>query len=232
MRNPRRTARTAAALMIGLMLVSTIAVLGDSLSASAANSVDTAINADYIISGKGGFSRSVVPAVGPPSRGVTTTTVVYQGQFEFRGSLSTLTRVSTQPPVADDRPARDHTAAAPRPWPPASCWSTPPPPAPSNLHVGSVVPVRFAQTGPATMRVGGIFKPNPLAGSYFVGDRYFLLALRQSAPNRGPAQDAPGTRTSKPPMNRILDPYAERQLQDPGPVRAVDEQHRSTSCSG
>ncbi len=38
-RNPRRTAQTAAALMVGLSLVSTIAVLGASLSTSAKNSV-------------------------------------------------------------------------------------------------------------------------------------------------------------------------------------------------
>ena len=93
MRNPRRTAQTAAALMIGLALVSTIAVLGASLRVSAAHSVDTAINADYIISGEGGFSRSVVPAVAHLP-GVTTATTAYQGQFEFRGSLSTLTAVS------------------------------------------------------------------------------------------------------------------------------------------
>ena len=90
MRNPRRTAQTAAALMVGLSLVSTIAVLGASLSASAKNEVDSAINADYIVTGNGGFSKSVVPAVSRVP-GVTTSTVVYQGQFEVgRGSLSTL----------------------------------------------------------------------------------------------------------------------------------------------
>ena len=56
MRNPRRTAQTAGALMIGLALVSTIAVLGASLSTSAKNSVDSAISADYIISGSGSIS--------------------------------------------------------------------------------------------------------------------------------------------------------------------------------
>ena len=38
------------------------------------------------------------------------------------------------------------------------------------------------------MRIGGIFKPNPLVGSFLVGDRFFLLALRQPAPDRRPAQ--------------------------------------------
>ncbi len=185
MRSPRRTAQTAAALMIGLALVSTIAVLGASLSTSAADSVDTAINANYIVSGKGGFSKSVIPAVSNVP-GVTTTTTAYQGQFEFRGSLSTLTAVSTAhlsqtinlhvidgsggPALAAGQLLIDSTTASA-----------------DNLHVGSVVPVRFAQTGSATMRIGGIFKPNPLAGSFFVGDRFFHVPLRQPAPGRRPA---------------------------------------------
>ena len=49
MRSPRRTAQTSAALMVGLALVSTIAVFGASLSKSATSSVDEAISADYII---------------------------------------------------------------------------------------------------------------------------------------------------------------------------------------
>ncbi len=69
MRNPRRTAQTASALMIGLALVSTIAVLGASLSTSAKNSVDSAVSADYIITGSGGFSKSVAPSRRAPPRG-------------------------------------------------------------------------------------------------------------------------------------------------------------------
>ncbi len=206
MRNPRRTAQTAAALMIGLTLVSTIAVLGASLSASAANSVDTAINADYIISGDGGFSKSVVPAVAHLP-GVTAATTVYQGQFEFRGSLSTLTAVSTPqlsqtinlhvihgsgaPALAAGELLVDATTARA-----------------DNLHVGSPAPVRFAQTGTATMRVGGIFKPNPLAGSFFVGDGFFLSHFEDPLPIVVLLRTAPGTRDLNPTLNRILDPYA------------------------
>ena len=43
-----------------------------------------------------------------------------------------------------------------------------------HLSVGSVVPVKFAQTGSSTLRIGGIFQPNALIGSYLVGDSYFL----------------------------------------------------------
>src|SRR5580704_16383414 len=65
MRNPRRTAQTASALMVGLALVSAIAVFGASLSRSATSSVDNAISADLIVTvpnnAQGGFSDAVAP---------------------------------------------------------------------------------------------------------------------------------------------------------------------------
>ncbi len=98
MRSPRRTAQTSSALMVGLALVSTIAVFGASLSRSATSSVDEAISADYIItssgSGAGGFSNAV-PVTAAHIPGVTAVSTVYSGQFQFRGSLSSLTAVST-----------------------------------------------------------------------------------------------------------------------------------------
>ncbi len=206
MRNPRRTAQTAAALMIGLTLVSTIAVLGDSLSSSAANSVDTAINADYIISGDGGFSKSVVPAV---SRlpGVTTVTTVYQGQFEFRGSLPTLTAVSTKR-LAQTINLHVLHGSGPAALAAGELLVDSTTADSDKLHVGSVASVRFAQTGEETMRVGGTFKPNPLAGSFFVGDRFFISHFDNPLPVVVLLRTAPHTRNLNPTLNRILNPYA------------------------
>ena len=61
MRSPRRTAQTASALMVGLALVSAMAVFGASLSQSATSSVDQAISADLLISvnGNGQLSDSL-----------------------------------------------------------------------------------------------------------------------------------------------------------------------------
>ncbi len=53
-RNPRRTAATAFALTVGLMLVSAIAVLGASTKSSINSLVDNNIRADFILSGTGG----------------------------------------------------------------------------------------------------------------------------------------------------------------------------------
>ena len=176
MRSPRRTAQTSSALMVGLALVSTIAVFGASVSRSATSSVDNAINADYIITASGvgasGFSNAVAPAVAAAA-GVTAVSTVYSGQFEVHGSVSTLTAVSARnlsrtailridqgtgaPALAAGELLVDTTTANRK-----------------HLAVGSVLPVTFAQTGSSTVRVGGVYKPNALLGSYVVGDSYFL----------------------------------------------------------
>ncbi len=217
MRNPRRTAQTAAALMIGIALVSTIAVLGASLSASAKAQVDSAVSADYIVSGQGGFSKSVIPAVATLP-GVQTATTIYQGQFEFRGSLNSLvaatpanlsrtvtlhvTDGSGSPALAAGELLIDTTTASS-----------------DGLHVGSIVPVKFAQTGPATMRIGGIFKPNPLVGSYVTGAPFFLAHYDNPLPTAVLLSTAPGAHDLGGALNRALLPYANVIVQDPRAVR-------------
>jgi putative ABC transport system permease protein len=61
-RNPRRTAATAFALTVGLMLVSGIAVLGASTKSSINGLIDNDVRADYILQGTGGIDIPL-PAV-------------------------------------------------------------------------------------------------------------------------------------------------------------------------
>ncbi len=64
-RNPRRTAATASALMIGLALVTTMAVLGQSTKASVDEILRTDLSADYIVSNAtpSPFSATIAPKV-------------------------------------------------------------------------------------------------------------------------------------------------------------------------
>lgn len=64
-RNPRRTAATASALMVGLALISTMAVLGQSLKSSTDEIVSTGLTADYVVSGatSAPFSPAIAPRV-------------------------------------------------------------------------------------------------------------------------------------------------------------------------
>jgi putative ABC transport system permease protein len=211
MRNPRRTAQTAAALMIGLALVSTVAVLGASLSTSATNQFQSAVSADYIITSSGGFSKSVPPLVSHLP-GVTTTTTVYRGSFEYHGSLSSLSAVSPAnlpqtvnlhitsgsgaPALAAGRLLIDTTTADT-----------------NHLHVGSLVPVKFAQTGVTTMRIGGIFKANPLVGNFITGGGFFLSHFNNPLPGGVLIKTAPGTRDFENALNRALAAYPNLTIQ-------------------
>ena len=54
-RNPSRTASTAAALMIGLALVTVVAVLGAALRNSTEGAVRDEVAADYVVASQNGF---------------------------------------------------------------------------------------------------------------------------------------------------------------------------------
>jgi putative ABC transport system permease protein len=211
MRSPSRTAQTASALMVGLALVSAMAVFGASYSESATSSVDQAISADLLISvnGSGQLSDSV-PATVAAVPGVTATNTVYRDQFEFKSALTTLTGVTAQH-LADTvilRMTSGSTAAlAQGELLVDSATATK-----DHLAVGDTVPIRFAYTGPTTIRIGGIYQSNALIQSYLVSAPYFLAHFRQESPgavlvrtNGSPGVDAAVT--------RALAPYADVQVQ-------------------
>ena len=78
----------------------------------------------------------------------------------------------------------------------------------NGLHVGSVVPVKFAQTGATTMTVGGIYEPNPLVGSFVVGDGLFLSHFDNPLPTGVLLSTSPRAGNLGPALNRVLTPYA------------------------
>ncbi len=183
MRSPRRTAQTASALMVGLALVSAIAVFGASLSRSATSSVDQAVKADLILSstgnGQSGFS-TLVPAAASKVPAVTAETTVYQGQFEVRGSLQGLTGVATMN-LADTVILR-MTSGSPAALAGGELLIDSATASSSHLTTGDTVPVRFAKTGTATLRIGGVFQSNALIGSYLVSAGFFLSHFYAPAP--------------------------------------------------
>ena len=218
MRSPKRTAQTSAALMVGLALVSTIAVFGASLSRSATASIDQAVRADYIVtSGSGG---------GPPSEmsdsvattaasipGVTAVTTVYTGQFLLGDSVSTLGGVTTpglartinlrmesgsgKQALADGQLLVDTTTADSK-----------------HLAVGDTEKVTFARTGAETIRIGGIYKPNAVFGSYLVGGRFFADHFDNPLPVAVLITSAGGTSASAQDAVRTgLTPYPNVKVQ-------------------
>ncbi len=59
MRNPQRTAATAAALMIGIALVTFVAVLANGMKASNRGAIEDQIKGDYVVTAQDGFSLTV-----------------------------------------------------------------------------------------------------------------------------------------------------------------------------
>jgi putative ABC transport system permease protein len=204
MRSPRRTAQTAAALMVGLALVSTIAVWGASEAKTATSDVDSAVNANYIIGGT--VSGSTVPAISRMA-GVTAVTTVYSGQFAFRGALSTVGAVS----AADLPQTVNLVMTAGRGAPALAAGELLIDATTANadhLSVGSTVSVTFAQTGQETMRIGGIFKPNPLIGHYLVGAGFFVSHFHAPLPVALLVRTTPGaaSRVGRA-LHRAFNPY-------------------------
>jgi putative ABC transport system permease protein len=173
MRSPRRTAQTASALMVGLALVAAMSVFGASVSRSATSSADQAINADLIVTatGSGELSNSAA-SLASRVPGVTASSSVYQGQFEFQNALSQLTAVSTDNLAATVNLRMTSGTSAALAQGELLIDST----TAQNKHlaVGDTVPARFAVTGPATLRIGGIYETNALIGSYLVSSSFFL----------------------------------------------------------
>jgi putative ABC transport system permease protein len=228
MRSPRRTAQTAAALTVGLALVSAIAVFGASLSESATSSVDQAISADILISGNGSAQLSAaVPATVAAVPGVTATNTVYRDHFEFEGTVTTLTGVSTRDLAATV--ILRMTAGSPAALGAGELLIDSTTAQTDHLAVGDTVPAKFAYTGPTTMRVGGIYQSNALIRSYLVSSGYFIAHFRDPRPaavllttNGGagrPAVEAAVT--------RALAPYPTAQAQ----TRAQFEQAQVASVN-
>jgi putative ABC transport system permease protein len=214
MRSPRRTAQTASALMVGLALVSVIAVFGASVSRSTTSSIDNAIAADLIVSnsnnnGSGAFSTTVPKAVSSVP-GVTASTVVYAGQFEFKQSIESLKAVSThrlsETLILNMASGSAGSLAAGDLLIDTTTANS------NHLSVGDRVPVKFALTGNSTMRVGGIFQTNSLIGSYLISDAFYVSHFQNPQPG-AVLLTTNGSPSVQQAVNRALAPYPNVQVQ-------------------
>ena len=105
-RNPQRTASTAAALMIGLALVTLVAVLGEGIRSSFTGAVDKIFVSDYAITAQNNFSPIPTDAADAAEQapGVQAVASVRAGQALVFGSVENVTAVT---PNAGDAIALD-----------------------------------------------------------------------------------------------------------------------------
>jgi len=180
-RNPRRTALTAAALMIGLALVTCVAVLTDSVRASTNNAIAGAFRADFIVFVQGpSFSTQAADTLrhDPKLTAVTEvrgTSVLIKGTSQDIAAIdpSNLSSVLSLTMVGGDASA----IASPNTAIVDSGEA-----ASSNLQVGEMIPFNFPEGATVQIRVGGIYKTNALVTGY-------LVSLSTMQPNVPTARD-------------------------------------------
>jgi putative ABC transport system permease protein len=82
LRNPRRTTATASALMIGLALACTMAIVGDSAKASVDKSVEESFVGDYVVSNV--FGGEFNPSIADEMAGVDGVEAVLRQRYQFQ----------------------------------------------------------------------------------------------------------------------------------------------------
>jgi len=97
-RNPQRTASTAAALMIGLALVTLVAVLASGITATFTNAVNDIFTSDYAITAQNNFSPIPVSAGNAAAKapGIETIASVRVGEMRIFGATESVTAVDPQ----------------------------------------------------------------------------------------------------------------------------------------
>jgi putative ABC transport system permease protein len=165
-RNPRRTAATASALMIGLGLVVFVAVFGASAKASTTVILERTLRADFILTSPTfqGFSTAAAEAI-RSVEGVDVVSEIRQGEVKVDGSTAFLTAIdpatfaavseagvgagSIQGLSAPDTIAVFEEIAADNGW-----------------TVGDRITVEFPATGEVDVEVAAIYSENGLIGDW------------------------------------------------------------------
>ena len=180
MRSPRRTASTAAALMIGLGLVSMVAILASSLKSSFDAALTDTLKADYTLTTSSftAFSPEAAARVAALSE-VEAVSAFRQNGFRVNGATSFLTAVD---PTTVERVAaldlsegsiealtEGDTLLVYRDVAAENGWG-----------LGDEVPAQFASTGNTPLTIVGIYDENRLAGDYVISlDTYEGLYVEE-----------------------------------------------------
>jgi putative ABC transport system permease protein len=199
MRNPKRTAASASALMIGVGLVGFITILASSTTASVNSTIDRSFAGDIVIDSGAGLTGGIDPALAQrlaqlPQ--VSTVAGVRGGLAEIFGAPEQIAAVAPQTigkifhvgsmlgsPSGLGRTGiavyRDIATA-------------------HHLKVGSAVPVVFRDTGPQTLRVALIYGDSMAAPAprYFLSTSAFDANFTLHYDSAVVIQKAPGASTA------------------------------------
>lgn len=217
-RNPRRTALTAAALMIGVALVALITIFAASTKASVSVAVDRSFKADYVIDAKGGgfgggFSPQLAKRVAALDE-VSAASGLRFGAFKVEGGTKFLGSADPKAmgelfdidPVAGDFPALGVNEIA------ISTKIA----KDLKLEVGSSLAVQFLNA--EDMTVGAIYAAGQRKGlsDYFISLEAFDKRYTERIDNQVLARLAEGVTPAagKRAINEVLIDYPTAELQD------------------
>jgi putative ABC transport system permease protein len=169
MRSPRRTASTAAALMIGLALVSFVTIFAQSIKVSSAKTLDQAVAADYILTGPSnsgvGFSTDVVKRLSQQPE-LDSATGIRFGQFRLDGGTQQLVGID---PPGFDRTVNTETISGKLTDLESGGVAVREDVAKQhNWKVGDTVPMEFLVGGNQGEPIKAIYKDNQLNGPYLL----------------------------------------------------------------
>jgi putative ABC transport system permease protein len=173
-RNPRRTSATASALMIGVGLVATLAILAASVKASISDVLDRNFRGDFVLDtggfGGGGPGFGLSPELAERLRGLPELAVVSQtrfGQAELEGKPDFVFAVDRAfPSILDPELKAGSFDALDQPGAIALDEKHA---QEKGLSVGQTIPARFAATGPKDLRVVAIYGRGDLFGPRLLG---------------------------------------------------------------
>src|SRR6266540_1704822 len=166
-RNPRRTASTAAALMIGVALVSFAGIFVASAKASFSGILNRSVTADYILTTESfqGFSPELAMRLAdvPELQAVT---AIRNGTWKLNGQSQSLGAVD---PVAYSQLVRTETTSGSITALQSGGVAVLDTVAKDHgWKVGSVIPMEFPRSGVQQETVKAIYKDNSLNGSYML----------------------------------------------------------------
>jgi putative ABC transport system permease protein len=219
MRNPARTAATAAALMVGVSLVSLMTIVASSTKDSVNAIIDSAMRADYVINsggapgGPGGFSPGLERSLSALPQ-VSTATGIRSSVAQIYGRTATVMATDPSKAAALFNVGVLHGRLAA--MTPSGIAVSSQVAASHQLRIGSPVSLTFPATGRKTYRVQVIYKVRELAGDY-------VLPLAAATANFPQALDlqifvkiAPGVTasTGRHAIGRVLASYPNATLTD------------------
>jgi putative ABC transport system permease protein len=224
MRNPRRTAATSSALMIGVGLVGFISVLAASFQASITDAIDKTVGADIIVNpvgGGGGPGNGLSPTLADDLAASPAAALVSRQRVDFAevdgtGQFVVAVDPATFPEIVrldiEEGAFADLAAggiAVPRSLADEQGWS-----------VGTVLPARFLQQSEAQLPVVAIYDTDlPFAGAgLFIStelfDRTFPLTDRVDDVVYVTLADGIDGATGAAILQPIVDQYPTAKLQD------------------